>query len=141
MGEKASMISGMWNVHETEKRVAQSMVREAKERPDELLGLVDETKVARKALEEAITGVGDAMETFRPASEAYMREIRAFKIASAAELANGVKAFEDIRKFFLSNTHEEEIRRLKEFIELLERLKALKESGLLDAVADTMLKL
>jgi hypothetical protein len=50
-------------------------------------------------------------------------------------------ALKEVRQFFLEESYETEIQRLHEFIDLCERLQALKESGFLDIVADTMLKL
>jgi hypothetical protein len=50
-------------------------------------------------------------------------------------------ALKDVRQFFLNENHETEVARLKEFVELCERLQKLKASGFLDTVADTMLKL
>jgi hypothetical protein len=50
-------------------------------------------------------------------------------------------ALKDVRTFFLEGDYEKQIDRLREFIDLCERLKALKDSGTLDAIADTILKL
>jgi hypothetical protein len=50
-------------------------------------------------------------------------------------------ALGDVRQFFLEDDYKKEIARLHEFIDLCERLKALKEEGLLDAVSDIILKL
>jgi hypothetical protein len=47
----------------------------------------------------------------------------------------------EVRQFFLGSDYDAEIKRLREFVDLCERLNKLKESGFLDSVADTMLKL
>ena len=49
--------------------------------------------------------------------------------------------FKEIRKFFMDDEHEKQIARLKEFVEVCERLNELKNSGFLDSVANTILKL
>src|SRR5260221_14448096 len=47
----------------------------------------------------------------------------------------------EVRQFFLAEDHDRQVDRLREFVDLCERLRALKESGFLDTVADTILKL
>lgn len=129
------------NSFEMEKAIANQMIETAPKRPDELEDLVERTQVARKSLLEAIRSVGEAIEMFTPKSNEYIRELRSFSTCGVLELKNLLRAFEDIRKFFLSEQHEPEIKRLSEFVSMCERLKALKDSGFLDSVADTILKL
>jgi hypothetical protein len=50
-------------------------------------------------------------------------------------------ALKEVRAFFIDKDYELERARLAEFISLCERLRALKESGFLDTVAETMLNL
>jgi hypothetical protein len=52
-----------------------------------------------------------------------------------------VNALKDVRQFFLGPDYEREQKRLVEFVDLCERLKRLKDSGFLDTVADTMIRL
>lgn len=47
----------------------------------------------------------------------------------------------EVRQFFLDESHDKEVDRLREFVDLCERLKTLKDSGFLDVVADTILRL
>jgi hypothetical protein len=47
----------------------------------------------------------------------------------------------DLRKFFLTSDHEEEMRRLKDFVSVAERLEKMAQSGTLDKIAEVMLKL
>jgi hypothetical protein len=47
----------------------------------------------------------------------------------------------EVRQFFLDENHDRQVDRLREFVDLCERLKALKESGFLDTIADTILRL
>jgi hypothetical protein len=67
--------------------------------------------------------------------------VREERIALGSETRLLMGALKEVRTFFLEETYEAEIRRLHEFIDLCERLKALKEDGFLDMVADTILKL
>lgn len=70
-----------------------------------------------------------------------LRDTRAAKAAIEIETKLILATLADVRKFFLDPKHEEEVAKLKEFINLCERLRALKDSGFLDTIADTILRL
>lgn len=95
---------------------------------------------AKKALELAVS-------TFRTATLDYIKDIddhlkqaRQSGMALTAEHKRVLDSCGDVRKFFLDEKHVEEMKRLKEFVELCERLKALKESGFLEQVTEMVLK-
>jgi hypothetical protein len=67
--------------------------------------------------------------------------VREERIALGSETRLLLGALKEVRTFFLEEDYETQIRRLSEFIDLCERLKALKDAGVLDAIADTILKL
>lgn len=77
--------------------------------------------------------------------EAYIKKsiatVREQRIALGIETRNLMTSLKEVRMFFLDDCYETEIQRLHEFIDVCERLKALKESGFLDDIADTILKL
>lgn len=75
------------------------------------------------------------------ASDKYLKDLREFRFAAISEIANVKNELADIRRFFLADGHHEEIRRLREFIDLCERLAKLKKDGTLDALAETIIKL
>lgn len=66
---------------------------------------------------------------------------RATKVAFEIENRQLLASLRDVREFFLDDKHAVEVAKLKEFVELCERLQKLKASGFLDVVADTILKL
>lgn len=103
--------------------------------------LIEEAKQSRQALEEAFDGIGLVHDQFKLRSKEYMDEMRSFRMTAVAETSLAQKSLSDVRKFFMDKDHEKEIARLREFVELCERLERLKESGFLDRMADTMLKL
>jgi hypothetical protein len=72
---------------------------------------------------------------------ATLKTVREQKMALQTETRGLMSALREVREFFLEDKHEEEVRRLTEFVELCERLKRLKDSGFLDTVAETMLRL
>lgn len=103
--------------------------------------LVSRLNDARKAMEMT-------MSMFKPDWQAWMNdggkmlhEIRTWRMAIDAEAGRALSQMGDVRKFFLSNDHPVEIERLRDFVGLCERLKALKDCGFLDDVADVILKL
>lgn len=136
-----SKVGDLVNVREHEKTMARKCIEESKQRPDEMTELVRRTDAAREALMSALGGIGDAIELFKPQSDQYIKELRAFATSGVLELKTMMRTFEDVRKFFLSDQHATEVKRLAEFVELCERLSKLKQSGFLDAVSDTILKL
>ena len=103
--------------------------------------LAEKTKEAADVLDESVARVGKHLENFKPFKKEMIEELRGLRMTSTTEVAAMLKPLEDLRKFFLGDTHKEEVERLKEFAELCERLQKLKQSGFLDTVADTMLKL
>lgn len=70
-----------------------------------------------------------------------LRELRENRMAIVSELTMVSTPLRDLRKFFLDSDHSAEVHRLKEFLELCERLKKLRDDGFLDKIADTILKL
>jgi hypothetical protein len=70
-----------------------------------------------------------------------LSEVREQRIALGSETRLLLAALRDVRTFFLEADYAKQIDRLREFIDLCERLKALKDAGTLDAIADTILKL
>ena len=110
------------------------------ELPKESRPTVREAKDARAIVNELLNGIGADVEGFKKTSQQYISDIRGVRMAVAGEVNQIIQPLADIRKFFLAHDHKEEISRLKEFVDLCERLQALKASGFLDSVADTILK-
>jgi len=81
------------------------------------------------------------MERFRANTGKYLEEIRQTRFSVVRETAEMAAPLKDVRQFFIGADYREQVDRLKEFVSLCERLKALKDSGFLDKVADTMIRL
>lgn len=96
---------------------------------------------ARKIIRELTQGIGGEMEQFNASSKRYLDDIRQTRFAVVSETADMTKGLRDVRQFFLGSDYSEQITRLREFVDLCERLHKLKQSGFLDTVADTMLRL
>jgi len=96
---------------------------------------------ARRIIAELLEGIGGEMEKFRADTKRYLEDIRMTRFAIVTETSQMTGPLKEVRQFFLGADYKEEITRLKDFVELCERLQKLKESGFLDSVADTMLGL
>lgn len=96
---------------------------------------------ARKIVAELTDGLGGDMERFKASTKLYLEDIRQTRFAMVSETAQMTGPLREVRQFFIGSDYKEQIERLREFVELCERLQKLKESGFLDSVADTMLRL
>jgi hypothetical protein len=106
------------------------------------------TEELRKRAQEVWDSIDYLLEHVTEPAEQYLgfinatlKTIREQKMALQTETRGLMSALREVREFFLEDKHEEEVRRLTEFVELCERLKRLKDSGFLDTVAETMLRL
>lgn len=121
------------------------VVRRATKHFEKGVNDAEELVVRAKAARDAIDAMADAtpkawFECVDILNSA-IADARNKRFALDAETRNILASLGDIRKFFLDDRHEEEVRRLNEFVCLCERLKALKDEGFLDRIADTILSL
>jgi hypothetical protein len=103
--------------------------------------LLERARDARAALDELTGTFKASWFDFADQSDKRLQEFRMFRMAMDTETRQLMASVRDVRQFFLDKDYEKEKDRLKEFVELCERLRALKESGFLDTVAETMLSL
>jgi hypothetical protein len=96
---------------------------------------------ARGMLDESVKEIGLSMDEFDRLTKGALQHVRATRMAVVSECSQMVNSLKDVRQFFLGPDYERETERLREFVDLCERLKALKDSGFLDTVADTMIRL
>jgi len=116
-------------------------VKHVQEAADRIGVWTAEAKAANETLKTEMDGVGFVLERAKDMKKEFIDTLRSMRSVSNTEVSALMKPLEDVRRFFLSDAHTKEVEQLKEFIELCERLQKLKESGFLDTVADTMLKL
>lgn len=102
---------------------------------------VKSAQEARRIINELCAGMGGEVEQFRASTKLWLEDIRQTRFAIVSETAAMTGPLKDIRQFFIGADYKEQTARLKEFVELCERLQRLKDSGFLDAVTDTMLRL
>ena len=121
--------------------MANQAITESKTIKKEMSTLIEDTNEAKEALRTAVEGIGENMDKIKPMKKELIENLRGMRMTTTSEVAAMLKPLEDLRKFFLGADHDKEIARLREFVDLCERLETLKKSGFLDTVADTMLKL
>lgn len=119
---------------------AQDQINNTTQTVERQESLVNRVADAQKALELAATAYKQSWREWMAITENMLPECRSWRMAVDTELTKSLSGFRDVRQFFLSEDHVPTVARLKEFVELCERLQKLKESGFLDRVADTMLK-
>jgi len=96
---------------------------------------------ARHAVNELLDGLGTDMRQFRDMTRTFVEEIRQIRMTMVTETSQMTKGLREVRQFFIGPDYKEEIARLREFVDLCERLVVLKQNGTLDAITDTMLRL
>lgn len=121
--------------------LAKQAITESKTIKKEMSTLIEDTNEAKEALRTAVEGIGENMDKIKPMKKELIENLRGMRMTTTTEVAAMLKPLEDLRKFFLGAEHDKEIARLREFVDLCERLETLKKSGFLDTVADTMLRL
>jgi hypothetical protein len=94
-----------------------------------------------KVIEEEVGRVNGTLVELERITDAALTKQRSLRMNIVGECSTVVNAMKDVRQFFLGPDYEKEQKRLSEFVDLCERLKTLKDSGFLDTVADTMIRL
>jgi hypothetical protein len=113
-------------------------VKDGMKGAEEMLDRAKDVIAAIDLLSSEIRGPWAEYQEFVKRAIAETREQR---IALGSESRLLMTALRDVRQFFMDENYEKEIGRLHEFIDLCERMKALKQDGFIDAIADTILKL
>jgi hypothetical protein len=92
----------------------------------------------RAAIEQhALLALCDALES---SGSKALETARGIRMSLNSEMAQILAALKDVRIFLGDEKHDEEVRRLREFSDLADRLKVLKESGFLDNIVETLLR-
>jgi hypothetical protein len=109
--------------------------------PKEATPIVKQARESREIIDQLLHGIGGEMERFQKDAGVHIQNIRSTRYTIVSEVNTMLNALKDVRQFFMGSDYKEQIDRLRGFVELCERLQKLKQSGFLDAVADTMIKL
>lgn len=121
------------------------LTKEMIKRTDKLgvasVDLAIQVKQARTFLEWSAHHMRKAWFEWMEEAQKSMKDLTMLRMAVERESKTTLAAAADVRQFFLDEKHLTQVARLREFVELLERLKKLKSDGTLDVIADTILRL
>jgi len=121
--------------------VQELIIQQIEKMPRETRPSVHAAEDARRIVGELVRNLGADVEGFKVKTKLWLEEIRQTRFAVVRETAEMTAGLKDVRQFFLGSDYKDQIARLREFVDLCERLDVLKKSGFLDQVADTMLRL
>lgn len=121
--------------------ISGALIKKAERLSDGTIDLAIRSKEAREFLDWHTSHVKGSWMDWLDQSSQVLESIRQARVAIGIESRQLLSECGDVRKFFLSDDHEKELVKLREFIELCERLRSLKNDGTLDRLADTILKL
>lgn len=100
-----------------------------------------EVEESKRVLTGLSNDVRAVFEIVGPQLLQQAKELRAARMTVVAEIRDSLAALRDVRRFFLESEYSVEMDRLERFVRLCKELRVLKESGILDAVADTAIRL
>lgn len=131
-------------IHDDEAR--RMIAEEAKEVlcknvPPNLEALEVDLADARRIIDDTIKFIDSSKDGFNASMKSFLTDLRATRMTGINEVHQMLVVLKDIREFFVGRDYDVQTARLKDFVELCERLEGLKSRGTLDALADTMLKL
>jgi hypothetical protein len=121
--------------------IAREIIKRKDRLTDQSVDLALRALEAQESLEWSVNHFRRVWIEWAETANERLHDMTLWRMAFGREVKQIITDASDIRQFFLDEKHLEQVRRLKEFVELCERLKALKQDGTLDAIADTMLKL
>lgn len=118
-----------------------SFVKRTGKAIDQSSELVASAMDARAAMDTMCDTFKETWINFQDTTDARLRELRITRMAMDTEMRQLMASCREVRAFFLDKDYAVEVARLKDFVETCERLQKLKDSGFLDTVADTMIRL
>lgn len=114
---------------------------ETREQVDLLKSTNDEVEGSKKILQTLSNEIGALSDFIQPQLMKHVSDLRSARMSVTTEINESLKALREIRKFFIEDDYKVEMERLQRFVDVCKELKALKESGVLDAVCDSAIRL
>src|SRR6516164_3770554 len=108
------------------KQLGEGICKRKDEMQDASIDLALRVLAAQESLEWSVTHFAKSWHNWGETANERLQDLRMWRMSFNSEVKQLLTDAADIRKFFLDDKHIEEVRRLKEFVELCERLKALK---------------
>jgi hypothetical protein len=121
--------------------LAQKLIKKTDRLLNQEIDLAIRANEARELLDWSVNNIETSWLDWMDSANAALKDVTMLRMAIERETKFALTAAKDVREFFSGAAHEQQISRLKEFVETLERLKRLRDDGFLDAVADTILRM
>lgn len=99
---------------------------------------IEESKQIVQALANDVHDVCDVIE---PILVSLSQRLRSARMNMVEEVRQSMTALREVRKFFLDSDYATEMERIDRFVATCKQLKELKDTGVLDAVADTAIRM
>jgi hypothetical protein len=93
------------------------------------------------AMSDAVRNVGSDMDAFEQGLKKWQGDIRTARMNFVSESGFILNGLKEVRQFFGGNAYEQQMARLSELAELCERLKKLRDDGVIDSLSDTIIRL
>ncbi len=100
-----------------------------------------EAEESKNILQKLCNEVIAIDDVIQPALIEKLQEMRSNRMAMVAEVNSIMNSLKEIRKFFFESDYELEMERLERFLAVCRELKEMKQSGMLDAIADIAIRL
>lgn len=123
------------------EKVAGMVVSETDKSKERIIELEERFKASTKFLDEATEQINDSWVKWLRESKTYLEEVRTWRLAVEREHKSGIQSCRDALDFLGTEETQSKMAAFRELIELSERLKVLKESGFLDSLVDTLIKI
>ena len=95
---------------------------------------------SRAFLEGGSTTFREAWMDWLAETQEYVKQVRDWRMAINREQVEAVRGMNEVRQFLGGADWAESVAKLRELVELCERVEQVRKSGMLDAVVDTLLK-
>lgn len=99
---------------------------------------VDEAKAL---LKDSVNEIQRLHEVLFPMMKTQIETLRGARMTLQQESKQCLQSLRDVRQFFMESDYDKEISRLERFVALCRDLQRLKQEGVLDAIADTAIRL
>jgi hypothetical protein len=124
-----------------ETEITSKLEEKTKRLNDQTIELATRVKEARELLEWHTNTVSNDWMAWMELSNQVMTDIRSARMAIGVESSKLLDECKQVRQFFMSPENEAGVKRLKDFVDLLEKLRSLKSDGTLDKLANILIKI
>lgn len=101
----------------------------------------EELAESRAQLQSSINELMVMSDKIQKTLHQQIQDVRATRFALVSETAQMMDSLREVRKFFLDNSHQEEVTKLRAFVSLCNDLRLLATDGSLDKIIEAILRL